>query len=115
MTDTPPAPGVDAATISHLAAPGASVDITEETLQFRQRCVWCGCLIVDVEIRNDGPEVNDDGDYGYEPGAMVRHDLDSGSWFPIEWDEDSDDVPGDSCMLLPLELTGSAGKAPSYR
>lgn len=107
MSDVSPAPGADSATISHLAAPGASIDIDDDRQHYRQRCVWCGALIVDGEVEGDVEEV------GYEPGTMVRRDLDSGTWFTVDWSDD-DDVLADSCMMLPLELTGSPGRPARY-
>lgn len=92
--------------VSHLAGNDAAVTLDEKgARQVRQRCVWCGCLLVDRRMDTDEGD-----DPVWEPGGIVRHDLDADVWYPIPgWDEDKDDLPDDSCMLLPLELTGSAG------
>ena len=104
MTAVEPIGAVDAVTLSHLAGPDVTIDLSDTDVRLRQRCVWCGALLVDVTVTGGEPDES----MKWTDGGIVRHDLDSGVYFEIPFDSEVDDVPGDSCMMLPLELTGSA-------
>jgi hypothetical protein len=97
-------------TLTHLAGPDAAVEVDADRPELgrhlRQRCVWCGILLVDKHLDGDVGE-----DDVWLAGEMVRHFLQEAEadWVPVPYDEAADDIPFDSCMLLPLELTGTTG------
>lgn len=106
---------VEALSLSHLAGPDVAVDVDsdddERGRHLRQRCAWCGALLVDrVIVGRDITESDT-----WEPDTIVRHHLDDGEWSIGAYDPERDDVPPDSCMLLAPELTGSTATGEPIR
>lgn len=89
-------------TVTHAA--GASVQFG--TL-LRQRCEWCGSILIDVDLARISVPVGQDPTYPtWEPGKFVdavMPDQQGGMQALNDWTEGP--VPETSCMRMPPELT----------
>lgn len=92
--------------VSHLAGPVVDFQ-TEQGTVVRQRCQWCGAVLVDecswliaVPVGQD-PRIP-----GWEVGRfvdVVAPDNRGGMWSANDWTEGP--VPETACMRMPLEAT----------
>lgn len=71
----------------------------------RQRCLWCGALILDQDLKMMAVQLNPDGSAdppGYwEVGAWVACDKGGHAWWTVEPDkEDPNKSPENACVRL---------------
>lgn len=95
----------------HIAAQAIDVGV-----QRRQRCGWCGAVLIDVDVTTcavaglevsvDGVEQKWDGPSTWPTGALVAHE--DSMWWVVEH-EDGAQLPANCCAQLPHEITGHAG------
>lgn len=63
----------------------------------RQRCAWCGHILIDYDLANIAVPVGQEGEPGtWEVGALVH--VDGGLSYVIEQPTD-ERLPGDSCAV----------------
>jgi hypothetical protein len=100
----------DYGAITHLAG----IDVTFENL-IRQRCAWCGALIIDQDLTMIAVRT-EDADFGFPVWGVGSFVEISDSTFPkmyssvepeLAQDGVSVKVPENACMRLPAELTRS--------
>lgn len=77
--------------------------------QLRQRCGWCGAVLIDVDLANVGAMVADpaDPDQEYpvwEPGGLVG--VDGGVCWSVAH-VDGAPLPAEACAQLPHDITGA--------
>lgn len=85
----------------------AGIDVTKDNRWVRQRCAWCGEILVDQDataiqkpiedIRGDETPAQFVGTW--PPGSMVRRDG------PVTSVVEEDRYPEDSCLALDPEVT----------
>lgn len=94
--------------VSHLAG-GVIEYNAQEGLVLRQRCSWCGAILIDENLDQISVPTGQEGEFPtWGVGEFVRTyapDGGSGMWMSVEW-KHPDPVPEDSCMRMPLEVTG---------
>lgn len=92
------------ATMVHIA--GAVVQVGPH---LRQRCSWCGGILVDVDLSRISVPVGQEGDYPTWPvGELIcttHMDPDSGGMTTVLSHEDGDPVPDNCCAKLSPEVT----------
>lgn len=100
-------------TVTHVAGSCITFDG-----HMRQRCEWCGCVLIDYELSRVMVQNKPDGSPGdppgsWAPGALVRtYNASVGGGVgsvvepePSEQDPDCVKPPDDCCLRLPPELT----------
>lgn len=94
--------------VTHLAGDVITFN-AEEGQVMRQRCSWCGATLLDVNLsRIAVPEGQDPTYPHWKVGAFVEAhapDNQGGMWAESSWAH-PDPVPANSCMRMPLEVTG---------
>jgi len=92
-------------TITHIAG----VDVQVGT-QLRQRCSWCGAVLIDEDLRNVMVPTEDaDKPFPTWPvGALIRRD---GFVTSIVEHEDGAQLPDDCCGQLDHSVTGARSDA----
>jgi hypothetical protein len=94
----------DPATMVHIA--GACVQVGTH---LRQRCSWCGGILVDEDLARIAVPVGQEGDYPTWPvGALIRTthmDPDSSGVTHVVEHVDGQPVPDDCCAKLSPEVT----------
>lgn len=88
--------------LTHIAGP----DLTVDGRRLRQRCIWCGAVIVDYDLERVAvPDGQDPTPATWKPGTFVRV---SGT-FPVAYvavdPPEGGRYPPDSCMALDDEVT----------
>lgn len=101
-----PEPEVDSRTVTHLA--GAAVEYQHESGRIlRQRCSWCGALLVDENLDRIAVPVGQEGPIPtWELGRfvdVVSPDGRGGVWSLNDWTTGA--VPQTACMRMPPEAT----------
>lgn len=85
--------------VVHIAA--APVEVGN---QLRQRCGWCGAMLLDYDLCNLGIHVGDDRRPPmWGPGELVS--VNGGASFVVEH-IDGDDVPSNCCAAVDPAVTG---------
>lgn len=97
--------------ITHIAG----VDLTVSGVHIRQRCSWCGHVLIDCDLTRiavamspTGPVQDVDARPGtWKIGALVRVDGYVSMTVEPEMGEtgEQNKLPGDACALLPPEMT----------
>lgn len=89
--------------ITHIAGLDISVGC-----QLRQRCGWCGAVLIDQDLHNVAVLAEDaDKPFPTWPiGALVRTD---GCVTSVVEHEDGADLPDDACGSLDHDVTGARG------
>ena len=89
---------------SHIVGPPMSLEVNGDTL-LRQRCLWCGALLEDVNLSLTAS--TDGGDYPTWPdGAFLR--IDGNMRLVVEPEPHGPhdcEIPEDSCLHLDPEVT----------
>ncbi len=81
--------------VTHIAGLRISVDSLR-----RQRCAWCGAVLVDYDLRNLAVPVDQDPEPAmWEPGAQVAIDE------HMSYLVDGVKLPDDSCTQIDPEVT----------
>jgi hypothetical protein len=87
--------------VAHLAGP----DITVDGRWLRQRCVWCGAILVDYDMARIAVQVEPGEEPSppatWEAGKFVEVDPPMSS--VLDWE--GDQLPPHSCMRIPPEET----------
>lgn len=94
--------------VAHLAGDAITFN-TEQGQVMRQRCSWCGATLIDQNLsRTAVPEGQDPIYPHWKVGAFVEThapDARGGMWAELDWAHPQP-VPANSCMRMPLEVTG---------
>ena len=86
--------------IAHLAGP----DLTVDGRWMRQRCAWCGEVLLDYDLARVAVPVGQPGPSPFEIGKFIE--VTSGNpkmSTALDWD--SDKLPETACMRFPPEET----------
>lgn len=84
--------------VVHIAGPDIRVNA-----QFRQRCAWCGALLIDYDLERVAvPEGQDPTPGTWPVGDLIAVDGNA-SW--VEPHADGDPLPGNACGTLDAEVT----------
>ncbi len=78
----------------------AGLDITVNDRYLRQRCAWCGAIIIDIDLTRIGvPEGQDPRPATWQIGALIRKDG------PYRYIVEDEKYPDDACLALDPEVT----------
>lgn len=92
-------------TETHLAGPAITVD----GRYMRQRCSWCGAVLLDYDLANVGVPEGQDGPSGWALDAMIRQSDHGAVSYVVEPERsatgDGVKLPDDSCMRIDPEVT----------
>lgn len=84
--------------VVHIAGPDVRVNA-----QLRQRCAWCGALLIDYDLERVAvPEGQDSMPSTWPAGELIAVDGNA-SW--VEPHTDGDPVPANACAALDAEVT----------
>jgi hypothetical protein len=100
----------EAPTVTHIAGP----DITVQGRYFRQRCSWCGAVLVDYDLTQVAVKMNEDGSHpgplgAFQVGRLIRvagagtGSEEGGTTYTSALEDER--LPDDSCALLDPEVT----------
>jgi len=86
----------------------AGVDITLHGTHLRQRCSWCGYVLMEYDLTRVAVPIGQDPTPGrWEIGALVAVDGDCSWTVEPEFSESGEQnkLPDGACALLPPEMT----------
>jgi hypothetical protein len=97
-------------TVTHLAGPDIEYN-HEDGVVVRQRCSWCGAVLVDVKSWLVSVPVGQDSTIAtWEVGRfvdVVSPDGLGGVWSLNPWEHEHEKpIPETACLRMPLEVTG---------
>jgi hypothetical protein len=91
----------DGSPVTHIAG----TDFTVHGTHHRQRCGWCGAILLDADLTRLMVPVDQEGDgrLPFPAGRLVRVE----GTFPVISTvlDDTEKLPDDACALLPPEMT----------
>lgn len=94
----------------HIVGPALTMDSRSRGRVLRQRCLWCGALVLEVELERVAVQLPADGSPPapigtWEPGAVVRLEGTNPKISALVEVGPDDLLPDDTCANLDYEVT----------
>lgn len=103
-------PGSAATSQSHIIGPPMTMNSATRGLVRRQRCLWCGALVDEMELERVAVQVPADGSpprppATWEPGAVIRVQGTNPRMTSVVEVGPDDLLPDDACANIDYEVT----------
>lgn len=94
----------------HIVGPALTMNSPTRGVVQRQRCLWCGALILEMELDRIAVQIPADGSppqppATWEPGAVIRMEGDNPKISSVVEVGPEDRLPDDACANIDYDVT----------